>query len=54
MESVPHDPAPIGADLKQPIKLLFKWAHQEFKTDNLYQVPSANFSTQKTVCKSNK
>ena len=45
MESIPHDPAPRGDDLEQPIKLLFKWAHQEFKTDNLFQVPSATFSS---------
>ena len=49
LEAVPHNPAPEGPDLQQPIKLLFKWAHQEFKTDNLYQVPSAKFSTQANV-----
>lgn len=49
MDSVPHDPAPGGSDLQQPIKLLFKWAHQEFKTDNLYQVPSAKLSSQAKV-----
>ena len=38
LDAVPEDPPLQGLELIQPIKLLFKWAHQEFKGDNLFQV----------------
>ncbi|KAL0049608.1 hypothetical protein WJX82_005847 [Trebouxia sp. C0006] len=37
LDAVPEDPPLQGLELIQPIKLLFKWAHQEFKGDNLFQ-----------------
>ncbi len=38
LDAVPKDPPLQGHELTQPVKLLFKWAHQEFKGDNLFQV----------------
>ncbi|KAL0024788.1 hypothetical protein WJX79_007329 [Trebouxia sp. C0005] len=37
LDAVPKDPPLQGLELTQPVKLLFKWAHQEFKGDNLFQ-----------------
>lgn len=38
LDAIPLDPPLQGPELTQPVKLLFKWAHQEFKRDNLFQV----------------
>lgn len=37
LSAVPKDPPLQGKELQQPVKLLFKWAHQEFTGDNLFQ-----------------
>lgn len=40
---VPRDPTPTSIELQSSIKLLFKWAHEEFSQENLFQVTPSPF-----------